>query len=140
MRRGGAISARGGCPRSTASSSMSRAAEKYAAKKAEDFQNSQRAEDGGFPKERPARIVTAPITPTADRPQMLPFDTPKSSAQIAAEEARAARLSTTSSSTPTRSRAHLPFEPQKSESQKAAEEAKAKRLSALRASLSSPRD
>lgn len=125
--------------RSTASSSISRAAEKYASKKAEEMMQTQngRPEDGGFP--RPARIVTAPQTPTSDRLQMLPFDTPKSSAQIAAEEARAARLST-SVSTPTRSRAHLPFEPPKSESQKAAEEAKAKRLSSLRASLSSPRD
>ena len=117
---------------------MSRAAEKYAAKKAEEMARPAAESSGGFPK--PARIVTAPETPTTDRPQMLPFDTPKSSSQIAAEEARKARLSTSSASTPTRSRAHLPFEPQKSQSQIAAEEAKAKRLSALRASLSSPRD
>ncbi|KAL3937883.1 MAG: hypothetical protein SGBAC_007097 [Bacillariaceae sp.] len=138
--------------RSTASSSMSRAAEKYASKKAEDMRNTQNSSatggssfkprpmeesTGAFPT--PARIVTAPETPTSDRPQMLPFDTPKSSSQIAAEEARASRLSATAS-TPTRSRASLPFEPQKSEAQKAMEEAKAKRMSNLRASLSSPRD
>jgi len=138
--------------RSQASSSISRAAEKYASKKAEEMMETQNStpsggssfkprpmeeSTGAFPK--PARIVTAPETPTGSRPQMLPFDTPKSSAQIAAEQARASRLSTTSS-TPTRSRAHLPFEPQKSESQKAAEEAKAKRLNSLRASLSSPQD
>ncbi|CAJ1946043.1 unnamed protein product [Cylindrotheca closterium] len=138
--------------RSQASTSISRAAEKYAAKKAEEMMETQNStptggssfkprpmeeSTGAFPK--PARIVTSPETPSSERPQMLPFDTPKSSSQIAAEEARAARLSVTTS-TPTRSRAHLPFEPQKSEAQKAIEEAKAKRMNSLRASLSSPRD
>jgi hypothetical protein len=102
--------------RSQASTSVSRAAEKYAAKKVEEMMETQRSQSesqgsGSF-RARPMEEATGAFPKPA-----------RSTASSAV-------------STPSRIRTSLPFEPRKSESQIAAEEAKAARLSALRASLS----
>jgi hypothetical protein len=94
--------------RSQASTSVSRAAEKYAAKKVDEMMETQRSQSesqgsgsfqgrpmeeatGAFPK--PARsTASSAVFPSRIRTS-LPFEPPKSASQIAAEEAKAARLS-----------------------------------------------
>jgi hypothetical protein len=108
--------------RSQASTSVSRAAEKYASKKVEEMMETQRSSQssGGKFQSRPMEEATGAF-PKPERINTTP--SPSSGRKI---------LGTPS---PSRLRKSLPFEPQKSESQKAAEVAKAERLKSLRESL-----
>lgn len=77
-------------PRSQASS-VSRAAEKYAAKKVQEMQRSQ-SQSRTFPALSPSPSKGSMAGASVVSPQNLPFEPPKSSAQLAAEEVKAARM------------------------------------------------